>query len=237
MRWDDSANDWRVEDNNGTQRVLYHSGNIPNATITISAGNGLTTGGAFTTNQSSNETITINHADTSSQSSVNNGGGTVVQDISLDTYGHITNINSINLDSRYLGITAKAADANLLDGLNSTQFLRSDASDSMTGNLTVSGTVNAANFNSTSDERVKENVRTIDNALEKATQLRGVYYTRIGEQDPETGVIAQEIEKILPEVVSEDESGAKSVAYGNVIGLLIEAIKDLKEEIDDLKKQ
>jgi len=68
---------------------------VPNdATITISAGSGLTGGGNFTTDQSSNETITINHQDTSSQASVNNSGRTYIQDITLDTYGHVTGISS-----------------------------------------------------------------------------------------------------------------------------------------------
>ena len=68
---------------------------IPNnATITLSAGNALTGGGNFTTDQSSNETITFNHSDTSSQSSVNNSGRTYIQDITLDGYGHVTGISS-----------------------------------------------------------------------------------------------------------------------------------------------
>lgn len=68
---------------------------VPNdATITISAGSGLTGGGNFTTDQASNETITINHQDTSSQASVNNSGRTYIQDITLDTYGHVTGISS-----------------------------------------------------------------------------------------------------------------------------------------------
>ena len=68
---------------------------IPNnATITLSAGGALTGGGNFTTDQSSNETITFNHSDTSSQSSVNNSGRTYIQDITLDGYGHVTGINS-----------------------------------------------------------------------------------------------------------------------------------------------
>jgi hypothetical protein len=65
-----------------------------NATITIAAGNALTGGGDFTTDQATNETITINHQDTSSQASVNNSGRTYIQDITLDTYGHVTGISS-----------------------------------------------------------------------------------------------------------------------------------------------
>lgn len=67
---------------------------VGDATITISAGGGLQTGGDFTTNQSTNETITLAHADTSSQASVNNSGRSYIQDITLDTYGHVTGITS-----------------------------------------------------------------------------------------------------------------------------------------------
>ena len=75
--------------------TVVNTNTIPNnATITLSAGNALTGGGNFTTDQSSNETITFNHSDTSSQSSVNNSGRTYIQDITLDGYGHVTGINS-----------------------------------------------------------------------------------------------------------------------------------------------
>jgi hypothetical protein len=96
-----------------------------NATITLSAGAGLTGGGNFTTDQATNETITVNHADTSTQGSVNNSGGTVIQDVTLDGYGHVTNLNSKNLsasDVGALGVNDKAADADLLDGNDSTFF-------------------------------------------------------------------------------------------------------------------
>jgi len=72
------------------------------ATITVSAGSGLSGGGNFTTDQATNETITVNHADTSTQGSVDNIGGTVIQDVTLDGFGHITGLASIDLDSRYL---------------------------------------------------------------------------------------------------------------------------------------
>jgi hypothetical protein len=79
-----------------------------------------------------------------------------------------------------------------------------------------------------SDERKKTNIETIPNALEKVLQLRGVTFDKIdGDDRRHAGVIAQEVEKVLPEVVYTDKDGMKSVAYGNVIGLLIEAIKEL----------
>ena len=79
-----------------------------NATITITAGASLTGGGNFTTNQGSNETITINHQDTSSQGSVNNSGNTVIQDVTLDTNGHVT-----GLTSKALSIPAAANNATI----------------------------------------------------------------------------------------------------------------------------
>ena len=103
---------------------------------------------------------------------------------------------------------------------------------------------------SVSDERVKTNVRSIDNAINKIKQIRGVYYD-YNEHAVEThymsqedwdkglykghvGLIAQEVEKVLPEVVTDGEY--KSVAYGNIVGVLIEAIKEQQKQIDELKK-
>ena len=70
-----------------------------NSTITISAGDALTGGGTFTTNASGNSTITVNHEDTSSQASVNNSGTNFIQDITLDSYGHVTGITSADASS------------------------------------------------------------------------------------------------------------------------------------------
>ena len=103
--------------------------------------------------------------------------------------------------------------------------------------LDVNGTIRATgDVIAYSDERVKENIKTIDNSLEKVNQLRGVEFNKIGEDKKSIGVIAQEIEKVIPEVVYEDKDGMKSVAYGNITGVLIEAIKELKQEIEELKK-
>ena len=75
--------------------TVVNTDTVPNnATITVSAGNAMSGGGNFTTDQSFNETITLHHADTSSQSSVNNSGRTYIQDITLDGYGHVTGISS-----------------------------------------------------------------------------------------------------------------------------------------------
>ena len=94
----------------------------------------------------------------------------------------------------------------------------------------------AATFNNDvtafSDERLKDNIETIDSALDKVTNMRGVTFDRDGRRG--TGVIAQEMQKVMPEVVH-DEGEYMSVAYGNLVGVLIEAVKELKAEIEELK--
>ena len=111
----------------------------------------------------------------------------------------------------------------------------------MTLDMSAAG---AATFNNDvtafSDERLKRDIETIPNALDKVCQMRGVTFERIDDEGSRSmGVIAQEIEKIIPEVVREDssEEKIKSVAYGNMVGVLIEAIKELKSEVEQLKNK
>ena len=78
----------------------------------------------------------------------------------------------------------------------------------------------------------------IENSLEKVLQLRGVVFEWIDTENKSIGVIAQEVQKVLPDVVHEDpDSGLLSVAYGNMVGVLIEAIKEQQDEITELKTQ
>ena len=122
-------------------------------------------------------------------------------------------------------------------------FRNSGGSNVMTcssgGNVVFAGNVTAY-----SDARLKENVATIDSALDKALRLRGVYYNKIGEDTRRAGVIAQEVLNIFPEVVrSVSETNPSTgetqelyaVDYGNLAGLLIEAIKELSAKVDALK--
>lgn len=90
-----------------------------------------------------------------------------------------------------------------------------------------------SNITAYSDIRLKSNIRTIDNALNKTNKLRGVYYDK--DSAPSLGIIAQEVEAVLPEVVFDNSDGYKSVAYGNIVGLLIEAIKELSAKVEKLE--
>lgn len=115
---------------------------------------------------------------------------------------------------------------------------------------TSSGATVVGDLNSTSDIRYKKNIQPIDNALEKVQSLKGVTFDWDNDafketehtKKPEfteraTGVIAQDVEKVLPEAVRENSDGFKNVAYGNMVGLLIEAIKEQQTQIDELKAE
>ena len=115
-----------------TTGTVALTSDIGNGTITITAGNALTTGGTFTTNASGNSTITLHHEDTSSQASVDNSGRTYIQDITLDTYGHITSLTSATetvVDTNTQLATASAkVDVSAMDGDNVASFTHSLAS-------------------------------------------------------------------------------------------------------------
>jgi hypothetical protein len=103
--------------------------------------------------------------------------------------------------------------------------------------LDVSGTTRATDFIATSDRRVKSNIETISNALDIVKGLRGVYFTRTGETQRQVGVIAQEVEEVLPEVVHTSLDDLKSVSYGNMVGVLIEALKDVSERLEKMENK
>ena len=107
----------------------------------------------------------------------------------------------------------------------------SNKGNNLSGNFVATGNVTAF-----SDERLKENVQTIEGALDKVAQMRGVTYnykSELNDGQRGTGVIAQEIQQVMPEVVEEGEY--LSVAYGNLVGVLIEAVKELKAELEQCK--
>ena len=118
-----------------------------------------------------------------------------------------------------------------------------DTDDGSTVNFTVYANtghvVAAGDVTSESDISLKNDIEDIENAIDIVKKLRGVTFnykqpSRRRHEGKQLGVIAQEVEEHLPEVVSE-RNGIKNVAYGNIVALLIEAIKEMQEEIDKLK--
>jgi len=107
------------------------------------------------------------------------------------------------------------------------------------GNTTITGKFNSNGIEETSDIRFKTNITKLSNSLEKLLQIRGVSYNwRVDEfperafnERTEIGVIAQEVEKVFPELVSTDANGYKSVQYSHMVPVLLEAIKEQQQMI------
>jgi hypothetical protein len=102
-----------------------------------------------------------------------------------------------------------------------------------TNGINVVGVVTATDFNSASDLTLKTNIQSISNPIAKILQINGVTFNWRESNKPSVGIIAQEIEKIFPELVNGENP--KTVNYNGLIGLLIEAIKEQQTEINNLK--
>ena len=188
-----------------------------NSTITISAGNGLTGGAAFNLNQSHNETVTLAlHADS--------------------RFGATTDVYVGNAHE-YMYFNDGSQHISFFTGGNEEMRLEND------GDLHVDGDVVA--FSTTvSDIRLKHDIEKIDSALDKVSELNGYTFSYNKNGKRAAGVIAQEVEKVLPSAVENKslvfhtgEQGVeyKTVQYDQLHGLLIEAIKELKEKLDECK--
>ena len=289
-----------VTNNNQLTNGAGYTTNVGDITG-VTAGSGISGGGT-------SGTVTINHSDTSSQSSVNNSGATVIQDVTLDTYGHVTGLASHTMTLANLGYTGAtnanyitnnnqltngagyitsyvnttySADGNYGMTLSGTAFRLEDdrrrnstSTDIYSGNthdytfydasvgirwytagaeemrleddgdLHVDGNV-VAYSTTVSDERLKTDIVKIDNALDKVSQLNGYTFEYLADGKKSAGVIAQEVEKVMPSAITEstlplkmgedDKTEYKTVQYDQLHGLMIEAIKELKAEIEELK--
>jgi hypothetical protein len=238
----------------------------------VTAGSGISGGGT-------SGTVTISHADTSSQASVNGSGRTYIQDITLDTYGHVTGIATatetvVNTDTNTTYSAGAGLDlsgttfsiesdvrehGNQYFGGSGGEYTYYDNSNALVrfyvnsneemrlesdGDLHVDGNV-VAYSTTVSDERLKTDIVKIDSALAKVDQINGYTFTYTADGKKSAGVIAQEVEKVLPSAITEsklplkmgedDKTEYKTVQYDQLIGLLVEAVKELKAEVAELK--
>lgn len=154
-----------------------------------------------------NNTATINY----------NGAGA----LNINTSNNLNGVRFYNGASITGQIGASSTYPFLVQNSSNANMIYTDAS----GNFTAAGNVTAY-----SDIREKSDIQTIYGGFELVRRMRGVRYTRVGTLEKGIGVIAQEVQQVVPEVVH-DNNGILSVAYGNLVGVLIEAIKDLEQRI------
>ena len=155
------------------------------------------------------------------------GGNIALKDNGVQ-FGNFANVSSnFEIDSN---IQDKDIKFNGNDGGSTITALTLDMSEA--GAATFNNNVTAF-----SDERLKDNIETLTDGLDKIEQLRGVTYTR--DEKESIGVIAQEVEKILPEIVltDYDEMGTKSVDYSRITAVLIEAVKELSAKVKELENK
>jgi hypothetical protein len=168
-----------------------------------------------------------------------NGGNTTFHSGITMIRGGAVNLfhnNSSKLSTTSSGISvagAVTATTGSFTNVSATTGTFSGAISATTG--TFSGIVTAIDFNSASDINLKTNIHQIENSLDKVLQIRGVNFDWKETNKASAGVIAQEVEKVLPELVNDGEN--KTVNYNGLIGVLIEAIKDQQKQIEELKNK
>lgn len=149
-------------------------------------------------------------------------------DVLLDAAGNLAGLANTAVARTNLGLGTMAT-------RSAADYDAAIAAKAALAGATFTGVVTAPNFVSSSDARLKSEVETIAEALELVSALRGVRFTMDGSR--QIGVIAQEVEAVLPEVVRDNEAGQLSVAYGNITGLLIEAVKELAARVAALEAE
>jgi hypothetical protein len=205
-----------------TYGKLSLSNSITNADIATSAG--ITYGKLSLTGSITNADIASNAGISVSKLSTSTISGiTLGSNLATLTFGtYLTGTSYNGSTARTLGINAATS--------GSSNIVARDGS----GDFTA-GTITATDFNSTSDFNLKENIKTVDDALETISALRGVSFDWKETGRGSYGVIAQELEEVLPDLVKNGE--VKSVNYNGIIGVLIEAVKQLSAEVEELKNQ
>ena len=223
-------------------------GNDNDITLTHAADTGLTCNGTFAATtvtadgglKADNITIDGTEIDLSSGDLTLDVAGDIILDadggdIKLQDDG--TAFANLSIDSGGLTIVTTAGDADFkVNGVDGSSNITA-----MTLDMSAAG---AATFNNDvtafSDKRLKTDISNIENGLDKVMRMQGVHYKRndVENAKPQIGVLAQDMEAIVPEVVltADDEMQTKSVDYGKLVSVLIEAVKELKAEINELKK-
>jgi len=213
--------------------------------VTLNGNNISTSGGISASGSNLIGGVTLNASNISASGS-NLIGGVTLNASNIVTSGTVSasnasahNLGAVNFTNGVIsGVTSmsntgSAAISTIGESVRPvTNIFAASISNSPNLTLTVGTSVTSGDFIASSDRRLKSDISTISNALDIVKGLRGVYFTRLGQTKRSVGVIAQEVEEVLPEVVHTGDDDMKSVSYGNIVGLLIEAVKELSEKME-----
>ena len=231
----------------GSTPVITNTGVTSNV-----AGNAITVSGAT-------GAVTINHADTSTAANLSATSRTYVTALTFDTYGHVTaystgtetvtDTNTVTTNIAGTGVAVSSGTGNSTISIGQSVATSANAQFNSLGigmaASATAGRIDATNdivAFSSSDIRFKENIKPIENALDKIRKISGNTYdwkaenkAEHGYEGNDVGVIAQEIEAVLPQLVQTRENGYKAVKYDKLVALLIEGIKDQQLQIEQLR--
>jgi hypothetical protein len=213
----------------GSNNLVWTAPNTSNGTVTsVATGNGLS-GGTITTSG----TLTMSGAYT--------GDFTVTGDVVADSYRF--RANHSNPTTSTATFYDQANEGPTISGF--AVCLRTGSTPAQTGKLNSSGTFTVSGdivaYGSPSDIRLKENIKPIESALDKVSKLQGVTFDWKNKSEDildikeDIGFIAQDVQKVLPELVRENDNGMLSMRHQGITPILLEAIKELKAEIEELK--
>lgn len=185
----------------------------------------------------SGNTLTLTHLN-SGVTAATYGNATLIPVLTVNATGHITSVSNVTAgvsisddtstnSTFYIPITTTTS-GTLTSAKVSTTKLTFNPS---------SGLLTSTDYNSSSDIALKENISEITNPVDIISKLHGFGFTWKETGERSFGLAAQEVEKILPEIVKSRPDGFKGINYLNIIAILVEAIKDLKKEVDVLKQK
>ncbi len=182
--------------------------------------------------------------------SVNNTEFGYISTLSSNAQTQLTNLSTTKLNAAIpvnSWVTSSEGDQRIYYANSAETYFKADGSHIFRngGNSTTATIDSSGNFTATSnvaaysDLALKEDIYQIENALDKVKKLRGVHFTKKADKSKEIGVVANEVEKVVPELVDKHEDEKlgtiKTMKYANTVGLLIEAVKDLSKQVEELK--
>ena len=205
------------------------SGGTGTATPATVAGTGISVSGSFPNQTITNTGATSIVAGTNISVSGATGAVTVSVSGTVAAATNATNsaiTNDTTTNASYYPTFVSTTTGNLPLNVSSTKLFFNPS----TGLLT------STDYNSASDKRLKKNIKTVKSALDTVDALRGVSFEWKEGGSKAIGLIAQEVKEVLPEVVTTDDNGYMGIKYTNIVGVLVEAIKELKAEFEAYKK-